>query len=346
MKDSFFYIKSHYKAHGGFIHIKEDNKMGQSMNFIEEQNEDLSQESAKIDILDQATDEDSFKLFRATMTEVLEQSFLISCFPVIKQNLDIFNRIYEINYGKDYKKLLEELDKNKVEKKMKTLKGCLEDLEKFVNNKLIITSIDQQRNYGKPNRLRQKVLYEQDYIQNLVHLLRFMTKDQELHELNKLQNEQEKYAKLKTIQNKVDKMKPFSQHIKEGVLKKIKNALFKKLGYQLNFNPSEQLLQLMTDVNQRKKNRVINYFKTKVNLIKIIYSLLQSICKDNEDNQYRVKSLFYHFQYQTKYIPEAVNFIISIVSQNEFILNNLCDDIKIIEKNNKKKAKKHQKMLL
>lgn len=77
------------------------------------------------------------------------------------------------------------------------------------------------------------------------------------------------------------------------------------------------------------------YVGLKVQVIKMIYKLLISICKDNFDNEKYVYRKISQFQYQAKYFQETTDFISSLLEGNEQLLQNLTDDIRLSEKNKK-----------
>ncbi|KRX06791.1 MIR motif [Pseudocohnilembus persalinus] len=322
-----------------YIHIKEDKKIGQITEMTLEQEEGDSGENAQIRVSEQVTDEDSFKIFKATNAEVLEQNFLISCFPILKKNLDIFSQVRKKN---DLQSLMDDYDRNKIEKKMVVLMNCLQDIERFTLNKIIITNLDQQRNYGKPNKYRQKILFEQDLIQNLIYLLKYMAKETELSEqqemMDNMKNLQHAFQQQQRFQNQrssslkqnIRTNKQFSFHCKNGVLKKIKLALQRKYGYSFLKGHFSGMVE---EVQKRKMKRFEIYQKQKKDVMVQIYQVLVCICMDNQENQKYVYKLFPQFQYQAKYIPEAVNCIVNIIKQNELILTNLCDDIKMLDRN-------------
>jgi len=127
----------------------------------EEQTEEMAIEHQNLQISLSRTplDEDVFKLYRGTMTEAMETRFLISCFPLMNKMLKIFQRLKSVNQ-KRKEKLIEEMENLHIEKKLNQLKICLGNLIKFCQNKYIYTTLDHQRNYGKINKVRQKVLKE------------------------------------------------------------------------------------------------------------------------------------------------------------------------------------------
>ena len=94
---------------------------------------------------------------------------------------------------------------------------------------------------------------------------------------------------------------------------------------------------------KRKKNKIshakasrlssrkdhANYLKEKVDMAKDIYNLLATLCKNNETNEEYTFKLIPFFQIHCKYIPEAIDCLISLVSNNEKILYALSDTLKI-----------------
>lgn len=67
-------------------------------------------------------------------------------------------------------------------------------------------------------------------------------------------------------------------------------------------------------------------------MIKMIYKLLISICKDNNENELFVYEKLAKFQYQAKFFDETTDFIISLLKNNETLLSNLTDDISFSKK--------------
>lgn len=67
------------------------------------------------------------------------------------------------------------------ERQLIILKQCLEDLEKFCKNLLITTSIEHEASsYGKLNPARQKVLFEQYFIDVIADLVKELMCEDEL----------------------------------------------------------------------------------------------------------------------------------------------------------------------
>lgn len=76
-----------------------------------------------------------------------------------------------------------------------------------------------------------------------------------------------------------------------------------------------------------------SYLKLKLSAVKSAYVLLITICKQNAVNQkFLFEKKIPEIKYQAKYIKEAVDCIIAILSNNEKIVNDLSDDIRLAER--------------
>lgn len=64
-------------------------------------------------------------------------------------------------------------------------------------------------------------------------------------------------------------------------------------------------------------------------MAKDIYNLLVTLCKNNQTNEEYTFKLIPFFQIHCKYIPEAIDCLISLVSNNEKILYALSDTLKV-----------------
>lgn len=74
-----------------------------------------------------------------------------------------------------------------MDKKLKVLKKCIENINKFCLNSIINTSIENQTlNFGKINQNRQKLLAEQYYITIISDLLLILLNESELVEITSI----------------------------------------------------------------------------------------------------------------------------------------------------------------
>ncbi|EGR32970.1 MIR domain protein [Ichthyophthirius multifiliis] len=316
-KDSIFYIKSK------FYDVK--NKIKQ----IQIQKNILNQ--GWIHIKEKQHYEDAFKLYRATMAEIQEANFLVSCYPILSTQIENLKKLQSLT---DKNQIVKELIRQDYEEQLKALNQCLLDIDNFCQNKIINISIDDQTlNYGEINQNRQRLLTELYYIDLISELLQNLLTEDELIEVVSI--------------FKIDKKNKFVQKIKQCLKKqKYVKINVQKLEVQLinkskyDFYNGEDILQEQTGIYKlihHQKNKMIKqynqYLKLKYNMAQIAYNLLIQICKDNNENgKYVYTNKLNMFKYQAKYIKEAIDFIISIVGRNEFILNNLTDDINFAER--------------
>lgn len=85
-------------------------------------------------------------------------------------------------------------------------------------------------------------------------------------------------------------------------------------------------------MGQASEKNLLALLQHKVQILRLGYILLKSICIDNTENQYYLYQKFSKFLYQTKYFREATDCIITVIGGNEQIISNLCDDIRINQK--------------
>jgi len=177
--------------------------------------------------------------------------------------------------------------------KFKEIQECLIQLELFCTNRLLNTSLDQK--YGDINPSRQKVLREQYFLETLSDILR----------LSFTKAECEKYLEPR---NKAGT----SNNIKSTV-----TARFQSIAKKLFISPKKAQNQLIVE--------------EKIKICQLIYQLIQSICKNNPENELYAYNLLHQFQYQIKYLQEAVDCFISIISTNHTLLTRLNENVDITD---------------
>ncbi|EGR27577.1 MIR domain protein [Ichthyophthirius multifiliis] len=332
-KDSIFYIKA--VQINGWIHINDKLK-----NFLENERKDdefqVEINNLRVEIIEQQPlDDDAFRIYKASITEVQETNFLISCFPIIKEQIEILKDLQQIQEknNNNIEILINEIQENDIQNKLNILKKCLVDINKFCLNQLINTSIENQMlNYGKINQNRQKLLAEQYYIILISDLLQSILNEKELLQIQNLFKYEKKNKFIQKIKNCLKKQKDYIIDIK-----KLENTLATKAKYceytgdnlEGNFNIFNILLYQKN--NQKKVYQT--FLREKYQVAQACYKLMTNICKNNSENE----KYFYNYKinqlkYQAKYIKEAMYCIISVIKKNEFILNNMADDINVAQR--------------
>ncbi|KAL4438749.1 hypothetical protein ABPG74_013422 [Tetrahymena malaccensis] len=326
-KDSFFFIKSIYLK--GWIHIRQKQEENTQAHTVQYQNEFVKGSLLLKIKYQQPLDDDAFKVIRATMTEVLEANFLISCFPILRQSLSKLQKVK----GKEVQVLQNSQEYADLQRSLQFLKSCLEDLDKFCKNQIITTSLDHETsNYGKLNYNRQKVLYEQYYIDIVIQLLKELLSKNELDKLKKIRITDIKVKIADKIKNCLVKQNSSInlQHLEDQLNKKHQKSLPQRV---LSKQDSDALYNTISGAQDRYHKFHINYIKFKLSIVKIAYQLLTSICKQNPQNErYLFEKKIKDIKYQAKYLKEAIDSIIQIIGNNEKIINDLCDDIRIAER--------------
>ncbi|EGR27977.1 MIR domain protein [Ichthyophthirius multifiliis] len=328
------YINKHkYVNKKGWIHIKEKQYYeNQSLQHIKD--EQLFNMIGKLIIqirINQPLDEDAFKLYKATIAEIQEANFLVSCFPILKASIQWLKQLQNIE---DRNMLIKELIKQDFEERFKTLNQCLNDVNDFCQNKIINISIEEQTlNFGKLNYQRQKLLTQLYYIDLITELLQNLLKEKELVEIMNIFQEERKQKFALKIKSCLKKQKVVKINIR-----KLEMQLMNKSKYYIE--ESENIIQEKANIFrliQHQKNKTMKkyvfYLKQKYSLAQNAYKLMIQICKNNNENgKYVYSQKIGLIKFQSKYIKEAIDFIISIVGKNEFILNNLTDDIYLAER--------------
>lgn len=77
------------------------------------------------------------------------------------------------------------------------------------------------------------------------------------------------------------------------------------------------------------KKDIIDLIIHKVELTQNIYEFLISVCKENNENQLILFELLPYFQIHAKYIPNAVTFMIELISKNIRLLLSLSENLRI-----------------
>lgn len=171
-----------------------------------------------------------------------------------------------------------------VDRKLKNVQNCLKNLDNFCNNRLLNTSPNQK--YGEVNPFRQKVLREQYFLETVVQILhRSLTEEEILkhREFTSSEGSPQKTT-LKSLKSMVHKMKFSTKPLR---------------------NTEKAMIE------------------DKIQICKIIYQLLVSICKNNPLNEIYTYRLIGNFRLHIKYYEEAVACISQIIGQNEEILSKL-----------------------
>ncbi|KAL4492562.1 hypothetical protein ABPG72_007675 [Tetrahymena utriculariae] len=317
-KESFFYLKSvEFKVYINVSFRKGNTNLEEYLGF-----------NQGVDVSEIQIDEAAFKLDKATNAEVLETYFLTQCLPILSKNLDTF----QMQQKKSVANRLDQKNKENVIL-LNQLEQTIEDIKLFCLNQIILTSIENQRNYSKVSFYRQKIVQEQYIIDELIEILKCIVKESDLLKLRN-ERKQESYKKAqiqfseKTLQN--------IERLKKAVLKQKGinlNLYLSKFG-KMSFVGNEQGKAFFFAIGKFEEDRVearAKYLQDKIHVLQKIYGLLTIVIKDNTDNVNLIYRKLTSFQNHAAYIKEAADFVISIVSQNETILSNLSDDIKITE---------------
>ncbi|EAR98945.2 MIR domain protein (macronuclear) [Tetrahymena thermophila SB210] len=252
-----------------------------------------------------------FKLFTANESDVWEINYINSSSKELTkllkniqkcqvQNLQINqeNPVQNLNITQaDYQKI------KFMKKKLNKLIVQIKHLNEFCNNRMHNSSFDQK--YGSINHYRQKLLREQYYIDILTQLLNIIF---EQHEIEYLNNLDDTFAEM--------------------------NERKQQLKYKQNRNSRKSFALSYTvlkpqDENKFKFNSIdyIKFIKQKRYLCIQIYKLLTSICKQNQDNEQYIYDLFPLFLYHCKYVPQAIDCLISIIGSNEALLLKITDNL-------------------
>ncbi|KAL4462524.1 hypothetical protein ABPG74_000354 [Tetrahymena malaccensis] len=249
-----------------------------------------------------------FKVFSVSSNEVWEAKFVISCSNVLIKFL-----VNQKNLNQQCE-LGDEISIRKAKEKIKISRECINNLNNFCSNKLL--NYQQEQKFGAPNARRQRLLREQYYIDFLVKILEDLLPKNELETWVEYKQIMDKERKeLEEEEDQEDNSDDSDEYgnglggIKFGSKKKKSKA-----------NKTSKL--------SNKKDHAF-YLKEKVNMAKDIYLLLASLCKNNETNEEYTYKLIPFFQIHCKYIPEAIDCIISLVSNNEKILMTLSENLKI-----------------
>lgn len=335
-KDSFFNLKC--TSLNRWVHIMgEENEDTQS--FYESKH--ISQ-NVQLKLTEQPQDEDTFKIFRASFTEVIENNFLKSCFPVLRKMLLMFQHLREEHekvkpQKLNLKTIVQDMEKYQIESKLQQLKQCILDLTRFCKHQLINTTLDHQKNYGIISQARQNVLNQQYFIDNLIDLLQNMIQKEELVLLEKIQRTEK--MDLKEAGNKNIVWSESSKKCVRVIISYLKDKFNIVVDQDKCLQKSKtknvqslQFFKLLEQVTHRQKLFIRQYLQEKVNIVKLIYNLLICICKDNTQNQILVYSKISQFSFQVQHIKESVDCIISILCNNYNLLQNICDDIKELSK--------------
>ncbi|CAD8132784.1 unnamed protein product [Paramecium pentaurelia] len=201
-----------------------------------------------------------------------------------------------MNYLDDVSRLKWENDGNDKEVlkdhllKIQTTKQCIEDINDFCNNRLYNSTPEQK--YGTINQFRQKLLKEQYYIDLLVKILVQQLKPEDLV----LWSRRFMIIQMQDTQQQQEKMSNTEQSNKKQGL---------------------------------KDHELLAYVAFKINMNQSIYTLLISICKQNQENEKYTFDLIGHFLDHCRYIPEAIKCMISIIGNNQELLSQLSANMKI-----------------
>jgi len=76
------------------------------------------------------------------------------------------------------------------------------------------------------------------------------------------------------------------------------------------------------------KGKEMYLIEQRIEICKLVYKLIKSICRENQENEFYAYNIIYQFQFHAKYLEEAVDCFISIISKNETILSKIGDGIK------------------
>ncbi|CAD8103545.1 unnamed protein product [Paramecium sonneborni] len=201
-----------------------------------------------------------------------------------------------MNYLDDVSRLKWENDVNDKEVlkdhllKIQTTKQCIEDINDFCNNRLYNSTPEQK--YGTINQFRQKLLKEQYYIDLLVKILVQQLKPEDLV----MWSRRMMIIQMQDSQQQQEKMSNTEQSNKKQGL---------------------------------KEHEMLAYVAFKINMNISIYTLLTSICKQNQENEKYTFDLIGHFLDHCRCIPEAIKCMISIIGNNQELLSQLSANMKI-----------------
>ncbi|EGR32737.1 MIR domain protein [Ichthyophthirius multifiliis] len=295
-------VNEQFVETGSFLFIRNINSgmwldivnLDQNINQQNEENESNFNKALKASFKMQMAENQVFKVFQISSNKMWEAKFVISCSHVLLKFLLSFRNSQNNN---------DEQNLNVLKQKIKTAKYTINNLNNFCNNKLLNYQPDQK--YGMQNSRRQKLLKEQYYIDFLIKILEDLLPKNELELWIQYKNqEDEEKRQMQNEQNH-----DFSDNQQIFAIQQKQNK------------PKIQNIQL--------NNEYMLYFNEKVQLAIDIYSLLVSICKNNPENQLYTFDLIPYFYIHCKYIPEAIDCVISLISNNETILNKLSDNLKI-----------------
>ncbi|CAD8210359.1 unnamed protein product [Paramecium octaurelia] len=282
----------------GFFKLKNNKKWIQ---FIDK-HPDSDSSIVMLRLSDNCKDDDVLKCYKANLNEIQETSFLVSCFPIMRKTLSILTDLAT----KDYKKIYQ--DKNiKFPKKIAQLKKVLQDLTRFCSNQFLISSQN-----------RQKVLKEQYFIDILLEILCNISNEGEIKEYLELTRKRKGHG--------------FSDTLQRSAAQKLHSAAF-----QVRDGLLQDFGQVASRVQQENdKKQLRQYIGEKFEVIKMIYQLLICICKDNNQNEEYVYNRVEKFQYQAKFFKETTDFIISLLKNNEYLLQNLTEKIRFSGQNQRR----------
>ncbi|CAD8066638.1 unnamed protein product [Paramecium sonneborni] len=325
-KDAFMKIKAVGNS-SQWVHI-EQKKILQANSKYKDTVVEEDKSVLVIRLTDNTEDDDVLKLYKANYSDVLETNFLITGFPVLRRGLT------KLKVNKDMTKEAQKQQMTKIYKKLTT---TIEKLEQFCINSLINTQLDI-KNTKVAILQRQKILREQYFIDLLIEIMKYITNEDELRQYSEYQLAQHKAALEKQTKNTI--VLSQRSHIGSNIspLKPNKDSQINSLNQiAIGRSAASQLVSSHTTQSQqktqaRKKKLEMAFLSEKMSVLKVIYRLLRSICSDNPENQFYIYKLFPNFLYQIKYFKEATDCIITVLSGNEQILINLCDQIKLNEK--------------
>ncbi|EGR33075.1 MIR domain protein [Ichthyophthirius multifiliis] len=296
-KDSLFYIKSFKHK----VYINNSFKNNQNLN-----------QNQGIQISFFQSDDSAFQFLKATHSEILGTNFIVQNIPIIQKC------IYYMKKNNTEKQIIKD---SIILNGLLSLNQSLISVNEFCINKIILTNNDDSRNFNKPNKNRQIIIQEQNYLYYLLEMIQLIVNVDELKEL-----QFDFYKEL--YQNQ---QRQFSDKVMLTI-NKILHVLKTKKGIDIQ-KKQEQPQDIFTEIyNQQNFLKIQQntlYLQHRIQILQNIYQLLISLCKDNQVNQNIVYQKLKFVHYHAIYLKDASDCLIQILTQNESLLNNLSDNIKL-----------------
>lgn len=183
---------------------------------------------------------------------------------------------------------------SRMEKKLLKAGDISKELTNFCLNK--VDNPSPQSTFGKANLLRQKIIKEV-YLLHLVPLI--LEKTLKKYELELFQSFNEgnknKFRRSICVSNEESLADSFFQNM--STTQKAEQGLDKK--------------------------RFADYIKSKISFCDSLYEFLRGACQGNFQNEELVFTKIPLFQLHAKFLPSAIETLISITNKNEYLLNEI-----------------------